>query len=273
MVKLVFVDMDDTFLNPQKEITEENAHILDVAYERGVQFVPCTGRNISGLPKQLVEHPCVRYAVCGNGGLIVEADTGKVLRKIPIEKSTLHRLYAQLRDLYVTFDIFSGDKIYSSRKRFEPFYSVDVGDAMRRFIISERTLVDIETDALLDAVGDITKATVFYTTPEDKKKVFSAVATHPDLVCVQSLPVNAEISNVEATKGKGLVWLSNYLGIAIADTIAFGDSSNDLSMIEAAGDGVAMGNATDEVKAVADHMTASCADSGVARYLEPLLEK
>ena len=69
MLKLVFVDMDDTFLTPEKTITPLNRKALDLAYERGIQFVPCTGRNYTGLPDELVHHPSVRYAVCCNGAI------------------------------------------------------------------------------------------------------------------------------------------------------------------------------------------------------------
>ena len=83
--------------------------------------------------------------------------------------------------------------------------------------------------------------------------------------------MNVEITSVRATKGTALTWLCGHLGISPADAVAFGDSSNDLAMIEAAGDGVAMGNASPEVKAAADHVAPPCAEAGVARYLEPML--
>ena len=65
--------------------------------------------------------------------------------------------------------------------------------------------------------------------------------------------------------------MSAHLGVDVADTVAFGDASNDVTMLEAAGDGVAMANALPEAVAAANHATSSCDDSGVARYLEPIL--
>ena len=93
VVRLVFVDMDDTFVTPDKVITPENLRILDVAHERGVQFVPCTGRSVRGLPQQLVEHPSVRFAVCSGGALVYDLraggageKNGEVVHSQPIEK-------------------------------------------------------------------------------------------------------------------------------------------------------------------------------------------
>ena len=59
MLKLVFVDMDGTFLNSAKKITPENLAAMDLAAQRGVQFVPCTGRNVNGIPEQMVSHPAM----------------------------------------------------------------------------------------------------------------------------------------------------------------------------------------------------------------------
>ena len=63
MLKLVFVDMDGTFLNSAKKITSENLAAMDLAAQKGVQFVPCTGRNVNGIPEQMVSHPSVNSAV------------------------------------------------------------------------------------------------------------------------------------------------------------------------------------------------------------------
>ena len=71
----------------------------------------------------------------------------------------------------------------------------------------------------------------------------------------------------------GLLRLAKHLGLSEADTIAFGDSSNDLSMLRAAGTGVAMGNASEEVKAVCDAETLTNDQNGVAAYLEQYLLK
>ena len=97
--------------------------------------------------------------------------------------------------------------------------------------------------------------------------MWEAVDQRPELTRASSLPCNVEITHAGADKGSGLSWLCDYLGVSTTDTIAFGDSSNDIAMLRVAGDGVAMANAFPECLAAADHVTASCQDSGVARYL------
>ena len=74
-------------------------------------------------------------------------------------------------------------------------------------------------------------------------------------------------------KGESLLEIAKYYDIPIEDTIAFGDEENDLTMIEAAGIGVAMGNAIDLVKEAADYITLSNDEDGIADYLEKFVLK
>jgi Cof subfamily protein (haloacid dehalogenase superfamily) len=272
MVKLVFVDMDGTFLTSEKTITSENARILDVAYEHGVQFVPCSGRNMRDLPQELVNHPSVHYAVCCNGALIVEARSREVMREITIDKSLVRELYETARDLRVTFDIFADGRVYTERSRFPLIDTVGLSAPTRAFIKAGRTVFDGPMDDLLDRVGEICRLNVFYHTIEERNRIWEAVDACSDLRRTNSLPCNIEITNVHAHKGAGVEWLCEKLGLSPLDAIAFGDNDNDITMLQAVGDGVAMENADPVCKAAANHLTESCENSGVARYLAPIFK-
>lgn len=80
-------------------------------------------------------------------------------------------------------------------------------------------------------------------------------------------PAFTDITAGEADKGNGLRHMADYLGLDIAETAAFGDGGNDISIIKAAGVGIAMGNAGEEVKEVADYVTTSVDDDGVRNAL------
>ena len=267
MVKLVFVDMDDTFLTPEKTITPLNRQALDLAYERGIQFVPCTGRNYTGLPEELVSHPSVRYAVCCNGAIVRDLRENRNLHEVVMDHALVHDLWHQIQGLKVTFDLFADDGVFTARDRWHIIDEMDVSEATRYVVTSVRTCCDKTVDQMIDAAGSICRVNVFYLTKKDKRAVWEAVDQRPELTRAFSLPCNVEITHAGADKGAGLSWLCDYLGVSTTDTIAFGDSSNDIAMLRAAGDGVAMANAFPECLAAADHVTASCQDSGVARYL------
>ena len=136
MVRIAFSDMDGTFLTPEKTVTPENARMLDAAFERGVQFVPCSGRNVGDLPREVVSHPSVRYAICCNGALIVDTSTQEVLRKVLIEKDLVRDLYERVRDMRVTFDVFADGRVYPHRDRFPIIDEVDLSK-VSLFLINE----------------------------------------------------------------------------------------------------------------------------------------
>ncbi|MBQ9389489.1 MAG: HAD-IIB family hydrolase, partial [Synergistaceae bacterium] len=86
----------------------------------------------------------------------------------------------------------------------------------------------------------------------------------PNVLFTSSVPNNIEINDTRANKGDGLKFLTEYLGLPIESTLAFGDGLNDISMIKAAGIGAAMANAVAEVKEAADYVTLDCNNDGVA---------
>ena len=89
-----------------------------------------------------------------------------------------------------------------------------------------------------------------------------------DLVVCSSFSTNVELNSADATKGKALTVLCDHLGVDTEKVAAFGDADNDVTMFEAVGVGVAMGNAFDSVKQAAFTVTTSCDEDGVAKFIE-----
>ena len=90
----------------------------------------------------------------------------------------------------------------------------------------------------------------------------------PDMALSSSFINNIEINSLDATKGAALAFLCDYLGVDVSQSMSFGDGTNDISMLKAAGIGVAMGNAMDEVKVHADYVTDTCDNDGMAKAIE-----
>ena len=268
--RLVFIDMDDTFLSPDKTIPADNLAVLDEAYERGVEIVPCTGRTFMGIPRELVEHPSVRYAVCCNGSLAYDAKTGETLHEVDIEKDVVRGLYDELKNLNITFDVCSGGVVYTAADRWHLMDELGFAPKGLAQVKGMRKRFDGTVDQAIEAVGEICRVNVFFLTEKDAHIVWAAVDARPELTRASSLPCNVEITRAGTNKGSGVRWICEYLGVDPADAIAFGDSMNDLSMLEAVGDGVAMANALDACKAVANHIAPPCSESGVAQYLRAL---
>ena len=120
----------------------------------------------------------------------------------------------------------------------------------------------------------VQKISVFFR-PEDKERRRWHLAhfseLFPELLASSSISNNIELNSVRAGKGNGLLALCEALGIAPEDCMSFGDESNDLPMLRAAGRGVAMGNASEALKAAADAVCESNEDAGVGREIRRAL--
>lgn len=272
MVKLVFSDLDGTFLTSEKTITAENARIMDAMRERGVLFVPCTGRNIADIPQEILAHPSVSHAVCCNGALIFDACTREIIQKTTIDKRTVLDLYKRVCHLPVTFDIFADSRVYTQRSRFGYIDTVDLNGPTRAFIRAGRTIYDGEPGELLQRVRPVCRLNLFFHTLAERDEVWRAVDDLPGLARTTSLKCNVEVTDAHASKGAALNWLCGLLHVGRSDVVSFGDNENDITMLRAAGDGVAMANAVSSCRKAADHLTSSCDESGVARYLSALFE-
>ena len=168
-------------------------------------------------------------------------------------------------------DAFADGKAYSEGARFHLFDVIDVPEGLRGYLKAGRTPYEGTLPELLPHVGPITKLSIFFVDEEGAQVCREAIARHPGLYYVQTSAANYETMDRGATKGEALRWLSGYMGWDIADTVAFGDNNNDVTMIEAAGDGVVMENGEPQVKALADHIAPPAADGGVALYMQPIL--
>lgn len=266
--KLIFADMDGTFLASDKSVPQENLQLLDRIKACGSGFVPCTGRPLSGIEPVLIKHPACDFVVCANGAAVHEAKSSKPLYQVPLNKELAKELYAAIRDREITFDIFGDDQAFSERFRYQHLDEMNIDAPMLAALKKTRKPVDADAFAIIDQVNVLQRLVVYWKFPEDKAYVEYVVDEMSGLTKTSSHPKNVEISDCEATKGNALSWLCEYLKLPLADAIAFGDAANDLSMLAAAGEGVAMKNAGDTIKAQADFVAPGTNDeSGIVRYL------
>ena len=273
MVELIFSDMDGTFLASDKAIPVENMQMLQDAASHGVQFVPCTGRNINGIPAELSRLSNVGYAVCCNGALVAELKTGRIIHEIDIDKNEVHQLFSKFRHLPITFDAFADGRVYTAKERWHYLDEISLDEATRCHIKDVRTCYPGSVDEMIDVVGSICRINIFYLDDRSRDQIWEEIDSRPSLIRASSQPCNVEITHAGADKGSGLAWLCSYLDVPISASVAFGDSSNDIPMLRAAGDGIAVANALPECRAAADHMTFSNDEAGVGRYMMELFQK
>lgn len=268
--RAVFVDLDDTFLAPDKSIPPENLALMDELAARGIELVPCTGRHVGGVPQELREHRSVRHVVASNGGVVHDLRAGRDLRTVRIEPAQVLFVYERLRELPVLFDVFADGRAYSEQARRALLDVIDVPEGLRAYLKRDRTFLDATVPEFLPTLGPVTKLSLFFEDEAGAGAIRDAVTAAGELYCVQTSASNLETMHVDATKGSALAWLCAHMGWDAGETIAFGDNNNDVTMIEAAGDGVVMENGEPQVKELADHIAPPASEGGVAQYLRRL---
>ena len=270
--KLIAFDLDGTLLRGDKTISERSLRALYAAYEAGALIVPATGRIFKGVPAALRLQPFSRCYILINGALVFDAEENAAIRRAEIPNELALRLYEHMDGLDVIYDCYKDNWGYASRAMYERAgdYISDRG-ILELFYRSRTPVSDLKEYLRADG-GSIQKAQMHFRDMRAKKKELELLpALFPETAVSSSVPSNIEINIREANKGDALLALCAHLGIDPAETLAFGDGTNDLSMIRAAGCGVAMGNADFAVKAAADAVCDDNEHDGLAKYIERLM--
>ena len=267
-IRLVALDLDGTVFNDKKEITPRTLAAIRNAVARGVAVLPATGRTASGIPAAFTSIPGVRYALTSNGASVVDLQTGQQLVKQPFATADALKIYDILARDGGMLSVFIGGKSYTTRENAAHHMDV-VPENLREYFRTTRVEVEDMRATLQAHAHEIEKYSMLYHDEAERDAAWRAVQQAcPGMELTSSLPCNMEINAPGVTKGSGLMALARTLGLTRAQVMAVGDSGNDCAMIEAAGLGVAMGNATDDIKKIADVTTDDNNHDGVAAAIE-----
>ena len=260
MYKLIALDMDGTLLTSEKKIAESTKIALEKAEEKGVKVVLASGRPIDGITRYLEELNLLKkddYVLSYNGGIVQNTHTKEIVSKAVLKGSDLKLLYDISKKLNVNIHAFSATEGLITPK------------------ISKYTQYEADMNGIEITIKDFNEI-------DDNEEIIKVMMIDPAEIldpAIEKLPKDLyekysvfksaefflEFTNKEVDKGLGLKKLGEYLGIAKDEMIACGDAGNDLSMVKYAGMGVAMGNATNDVKEIANYITLSNDEDGIAK--------
>ena len=263
MTRLLATDLDGTLLNSRKEITPYTLQVLLEAQKCGVRIVIASGRPMSStLPvaRQLQLETYKGFLLCFNGGLIYDCHAQKTLYTNYLPASYIPMLYEESRK--AGFAIMSYVDGSIATEQPEDQYIQYAARINGRPLVHLRSFTETFTQ-------DVPKCII--TGEPDPLHVLELqmqARYYSELSIIRSEPFFLEVMNKGVEKGKSLAVLLEMTGIGHEDLMAFGDGFNDGSMLRLAGKGVAMRNAQPEVRAMADDVTASNDEDGVAQYVE-----
>lgn len=266
--KLICMDMDGTLLNDKKEVSERSKKAINKAHELGVKVVIATGRifvsaefygDIIGVKAPII---------ASNGAYVREKDSDKAI----YEKGLGYENYQLVIDLLKKYDIvphfYTEDTIYTEKLIHS---SLTYKNANKTLPVNRQVKIEVVDDwnklfkeknpriIKVMAGGDEGK------TIEEAKAEFIKLNKFQ---VVSSMKNTFEVMAKTTSKGNALKKICDYYGIDRNEIISIGDNENDISMIEFAGLGVAMGNAEQAVKNIADYITTTNEEDGVAKVIE-----
>ncbi|MDC7770616.1 Cof-type HAD-IIB family hydrolase [Priestia megaterium] len=234
--KLIALDMDGTLLNNQQEISTENRQAIAKAQEQGVHVVLSTGRSLLTCREYAQSLQLSSYLITVNGSEIWD-ESGELVERKLIDASSIEKMWNLTQEHKLNFWAVTTDKVWR--------------DEFPEDIASQEWLkfgYDIPDDAL-------------------REEVLKQIAGISDFEISNSSLTNLEINALGINKAKGIMTVCERLDISMDEVIAMGDSLNDMAMIEAAGCGIAMGNAQEAVKEAADWVTDTNVNNGVAKAI------
>ncbi len=267
--KLILTDLDGTLLRDDKSLSPANRAALVRAAAQGAEVVVATGRFFGGIPRELLELPFLRYFILMNGAKVYDRREDRVLYRSEIPLAQAERVMDLLEPLDCTVDCYQNDVGWMERRYFDHLDYYVTDPVSRAMVRSHRRPVD-DLRAQVRAGGDtVQKMQAYFPHLELRPRVMALLRREvPGVVQSVSLPTNLELNAAGATKGAALAALCRALGVDPLDTAAFGDGTNDVSMLAAAGVGVAMANGAPETRQAADLVTASNQEDGVAMVLD-----
>lgn len=272
-IKLIAFDMDGTLMREDKTISERTHKALAAAAEKGIYLVPTTGRTYEGLPDEIRNLPFIRYVIGTNGAVVYDAWERKMLHKAEMDRNMTSKMLEYMTGLPAIITCYQNGKGWLDENRRGNYQDYAPCPEQIPFMQRVFSFTDNMKERIFDHGETTQKLQVFFLDSETRDIYLKEMREKfPEYAISYALVNNIEVNAPDANKGSALEFLCDYLGIAREESMAFGDGINDITMIQKAGTGVAMGNAEAEVLEVADCVTAVNDEDGVAIVIENLLE-
>lgn len=268
--KMLVTDFDNTLLRTDHTILDETWKTIKEFERRGGKFVICTGRMLSTVLITVKPFDLHGEIIAFQGGVVADLDTGEILLKKYVDHNDAMSLLKELEKAGYYIQVYSDGDYFVNRftKRTQRYYEANAH--LMPIVIGENVCDYVEKNNLkLDKIvfGIDDDGLVTYDEVQPVMSAFSAKYAGK-LVFNSSNTLLIEAVSEGCTKGEAVEFVANRNGIKQEEVICMGDALNDASMIKWAGLGVAVGNATDDLKELADEITVSCDEDAVGYIIK-----
>lgn len=263
--KLIVSDYDGTLANSNNAVDERTVEAINRYVGDGGIFAVCTGRILPSILSVVRGLNLSGLVVASQGSQIADIKTGKVIRDVCFTPEQTAKICAVLEELQTNVQVYDVQGFYSSLPEDEKhlnLYESIIG------VTARHTGVPYSEYVLKNGLRCNKVATLCHPSEQEGlfKKICERLGGEFDVTCSASVLI--EISPLNETKGSALKFLAGHYGVPMEKTCAIGDNLNDLSMVEAAGVGVAVGNAVNGLKEKADFVAVTNDEGAVAEVIE-----
>lgn len=270
-IQCIALDLDRTTLNQYGKLSDGNRQALMAAIEKKICVVIASGRGFDSLPEDVLSVPGIEYAITSNGAAIYHIPTGKCLHQYKLIPDSINLLLQTVKEYPVALEIFMDGIAYGEADYVNNPVSYGTTAAAVPYIQTTRRPVTHMHDFISRHQTNIDSLDIVVSSPQLKKELWTKLSKISDFYITSSVPQLIEISHKNAGKHSGLRFLMDFLHLRLEQTAAFGDGDNDVDLLQAAGIGIAMENASPKCKAAADAVTRHHNEDGVAWGMKHIL--
>ncbi len=264
-IKLIALDLDGTTLNDDRKISKANRQALEESIARGVNVVIATGRAFSALPEDVFQIQGIQYVLTSNGAIITDLRSKEVIYENCIAPAAVEKAVEVLKNYDFMVEAFTGGGAYIEKAYYDHIKETRLSFRHVDYVLTTRKPIEGLYDFILEHREHIENINVNFEDQEDRAMMRRVLGGLEGTTLTTSFDHNLEIGGATTSKASALQELEHILGAQPSEMMAIGDSPNDMAMMRLAGMPVAVGNAKEEVKAIAKYVTSSNHEDGVAK--------
>ena len=272
-IKCIVLDLDRTTLDQEGKLSEDNRKTLDELIAKGIEVVIASGRAYATLPSDVMAVEGIRYAVCCNGATVYDVPTGQCIRRCLLSPDAVETVLSVTADELVSYEGFIDGTAYAGREYIENPVKYGATPQAVAYVQATRHMQEDIIAFLRDHKNRLDSMDVIVRDNESKTRIWDKISKSTQEVYItSSVSQLIEIADQNAGKRAGVEFVAGRLGLNREEIAAFGDADNDIDMLQYAGIGIAMENASEGCKAAADYITTHHAENGVSYGVREILK-
>jgi hypothetical protein len=278
-IKLIALDLDGTVLNSCGYISDKTLTAIKMAIEKGVQVVLATGRSVGLICDEIKSIEEITYAISSNGAAVVNLRKNEMVFSNFITIDILKKIIKIIKDYPIVVEFYSNGNAYIDEEVFINPVKYGLSEKCLNLMSDSHNLIKnilsvVDDRSECEWIKCVEKINIPFLKDDMKNEVYNSLLSINDKVKItSSVEDNLEINIHSANKGAGLEKLTELLEIDLKEIAAIGDNNNDIEMLQMAGIGIAMGNASEDIKARADFITLDNDKNGAAEAILQILDK